>query len=30
MATAEAITYTGATPRFVDIDERFYTMDPAK
>lgn len=29
MATAEAITYTGATPVFVDIDERTYTMDPA-
>lgn len=30
MATAEAITYTGATPVFVDIDERTYTMDPAE
>lgn len=29
MATAEAITYTGAKPVFVDIDERTYTMDPA-
>jgi dTDP-4-amino-4,6-dideoxygalactose transaminase len=29
MATAEAITYTGATPVFVDVDERTYTMDPA-
>ena len=29
MATAEAITYCGATPTFVDIDERTYTMDPA-
>ena len=29
MATAEAITYCGATPVFVDIDERTYTMDPA-
>ena len=29
MATAEAITYTGAKPTFVDIDERTYTMDPA-
>src|SRR3982751_2454563 len=29
MATAEAITYTGATPVFVDIDEQTYTMDPA-
>lgn len=28
MATAEAISYCGATPRFVDIDERTYTMDP--
>lgn len=27
MATAEAITYCGATPVFVDIDERTYTMD---
>ena len=30
MATAEAITYCGATPVFVDIDERTYTMDPGK
>ena len=30
MATAEAITYTGATPVFVDVDERTYTMDPAQ
>ena len=29
MATAEAITYTGARPLFVDIDETTYTMDPA-
>jgi dTDP-4-amino-4,6-dideoxygalactose transaminase len=28
MATAEAISYCGARPVFVDIDERFYTMDP--
>ncbi len=28
MATAEAITYSGATPVFVDIDEETYTMDP--
>jgi dTDP-4-amino-4,6-dideoxygalactose transaminase len=29
MATAEAITYCGAKPVFVDIDERTYTLDPA-
>ena len=29
MATAESITYCGAKPVFVDIDERTYTMDPA-
>jgi dTDP-4-amino-4,6-dideoxygalactose transaminase len=29
MATAEAITYTGATPVFVDVDERTYTLSPA-
>lgn len=28
IATAEAISLTGATPVFVDIDERYYTMDP--
>jgi dTDP-4-amino-4,6-dideoxygalactose transaminase len=28
MATAEAISYCPATPKFVDIDERTYTMDP--
>jgi dTDP-4-amino-4,6-dideoxygalactose transaminase len=28
MATAEAITYCGATPVFVDVDESTYTMDP--
>jgi dTDP-4-amino-4,6-dideoxygalactose transaminase len=30
MATAEAISYAGATPVFVDIDPQTYTMDPAK
>jgi dTDP-4-amino-4,6-dideoxygalactose transaminase len=30
MATAEAITYCGARPVFVDIDETSYTMDPAR
>lgn len=29
MATAEAITYSGAKPVFVDVDERTCTMDPA-
>jgi dTDP-4-amino-4,6-dideoxygalactose transaminase len=29
MATAEAITYCGARPVFVDVDENTYTMDPA-
>lgn len=28
MATAEAITYCGAKPVFVDVDENTYTMDP--
>src|ERR1700751_3449077 len=28
MATAEAITYDGARPVFVDVDERTYTMNP--
>src|SRR4029079_17400261 len=28
MATAEAITYCGAKPVFVDVDERTYTMSP--
>jgi dTDP-4-amino-4,6-dideoxygalactose transaminase len=28
MATAEAITYTGAKPVFVDIDIETYTLDP--
>lgn len=30
IATAEAITYCGARPVFVDVDERTYTMDPAR
>jgi dTDP-4-amino-4,6-dideoxygalactose transaminase len=30
MATAEAITYCGAKPVFVDINERTYTLDPEK
>jgi len=30
MATAEAITYCSARPVFVDVDERTYTMDPAR
>lgn len=30
IATTEAITRCGATPRFVDIDARTYTMDPKK
>src|SRR5271168_1895420 len=29
MATAEAISYCGARPKFVDIDEQTYTMDAA-
>lgn len=29
IATTEAITQAGAEPRFVDIDERTYNMDPA-
>ena len=28
MATAEAISFCGAKPVFVDIDERTYTLDP--
>jgi dTDP-4-amino-4,6-dideoxygalactose transaminase len=30
IATVEAISLTGATPVFVDIDPRTYTMDPVK
>jgi dTDP-4-amino-4,6-dideoxygalactose transaminase len=30
IATTEAISQTGATPEFVDIDERTYNMDPEK
>ncbi|HUO05327.1 MAG TPA: DegT/DnrJ/EryC1/StrS family aminotransferase [Candidatus Binataceae bacterium] len=30
VATVAAILYTGATPVYVDIDPKFYTMDPAK
>jgi dTDP-4-amino-4,6-dideoxygalactose transaminase len=30
IATAEAITYCGAKPIFVDVDEHTYTMDPTK
>src|SRR5437660_3505308 len=29
MATAEAISYSGARPVFVDVDDCTYTMDPA-
>ena len=29
MATAEAISFTGATPVFVDVDPKTYTMNPA-
>src|SRR5437588_4215333 len=29
MATAEAITYCGARPVFIDVDDKTYTMDPA-
>ena len=29
MATAEAISYCGAKPVFIDIDEKTYTMNPA-
>lgn len=30
IATAEAISFCGAVPVFVDIDEKTYTMDPQK
>jgi dTDP-4-amino-4,6-dideoxygalactose transaminase len=30
IATAEAISQTGAVPEFVDVDERTYNMDPEK
>jgi len=30
VATAEAISQTGATPAFVDVDERTYNMDPQR
>lgn len=30
LATAEAISFCGAKPIFIDIDERTYTMDPQK
>jgi len=30
LATAEAITYAGARPVFVDVDSETYTMDPAQ
>jgi dTDP-4-amino-4,6-dideoxygalactose transaminase len=30
IATVEAISQAGAEPKFVDIDERTYNMDPAK
>jgi dTDP-4-amino-4,6-dideoxygalactose transaminase len=30
IATTEAISQVGACPRFVDIDERTYNMDPAR
>src|SRR6516162_8638141 len=30
MATAEAITYCGARPVFVDVDQRTYTMEPTR
>jgi dTDP-4-amino-4,6-dideoxygalactose transaminase len=30
IATAEAISYAGATPVFVDIEEKSYNLDPAR
>ena len=30
IATAEAISFCGATPAFVDIDDKTYTMDPMR
>jgi len=30
VATAEAISFCGATPVFVDVDSQTYTMDPAR
>src|SRR5215472_11746782 len=30
IATTEAISQAGATPQFVDVDERTYNMDPEK
>jgi dTDP-4-amino-4,6-dideoxygalactose transaminase len=30
IATCEAISYCGATPIFVDVDEKSYNMDPVK
>jgi dTDP-4-amino-4,6-dideoxygalactose transaminase len=30
VATVAAIVYTGATPRFVDVDPEFYTLDPGR
>jgi len=30
IATAEAISFTGATPVFADVDETYYNLDPTK